>query len=97
MWLTGTVEQLMEQTGQESLEHVFNKLTSTENSMQDAKLVGAIPLLGFGSIYRQSSRVRSPTVREGSGWRCQALPNSRATAPYRIALIISEVSLAAEA
>lgn len=33
----GTVEQLMEQTGQESLEHVFNKLTATENLLARAE------------------------------------------------------------
>jgi ABC-2 type transport system ATP-binding protein len=33
----GTVAQLMEQTGQQSLEHVFNKLTATENLLARAE------------------------------------------------------------
>jgi len=33
----GTVEQLLEQTGQQSLEHVFNKLTATENLLERAE------------------------------------------------------------
>src|SRR5437762_5303132 len=33
----GTVEQLLEQTGEKSLEHVFNKLTATENLLARAE------------------------------------------------------------
>ena len=33
----GTVDQLMEQTGQQSLEQVFNKLTATENLLARAE------------------------------------------------------------
>jgi ABC-type Na+ transport system ATPase subunit NatA len=33
----GTVGQLLEQTGEKSLEHVFNKLTATENLLARAE------------------------------------------------------------